>query len=77
MNTQLNKSSSFDETVPVLVAGGSLVGLSFSLFLDRQGIKAIGRRAPSGNVYSPARFKPNCPNDGNIPFGRDRGGDSP
>ncbi|VTR41268.1 Uncharacterised protein [Actinobacillus pleuropneumoniae] len=31
-------STTIDETVPVLIVGGSLVGLSLSLFLAKQGI---------------------------------------
>jgi putative polyketide hydroxylase len=37
----LNRSSFFDETTPVLIVGGSLVGLSMSLFLSRQGIRSL------------------------------------
>lgn len=43
---------SFDETVPVLVVGGSLVGLSFSLFLARQGIKPlVVERHPGTSIH--------------------------
>ncbi|WP_213585309.1 FAD-dependent monooxygenase [Paenibacillus sp. J2TS4] len=52
MNTRLSKSSSFDETVPVLVVGGSLIGLSFSLFLARQGIKPlVVERHPGTSIH--------------------------
>lgn len=52
MNTRLNKSSSFDETASVLVVGGSLVGLSFSLFLARQGVKPlVVERHPGTSIH--------------------------
>ncbi|GIN59942.1 FAD-dependent oxidoreductase [Lederbergia ruris] len=52
MNTRSSKSSSFDETVPVLVVGGSLVGLSFSLFLARKGIKPlVVERHPGTSIH--------------------------
>lgn len=51
MNTLLDHSS-FDETVPVLVVGGSLVGLSFSLFLARQGIRPlVVERHPGTSIH--------------------------
>lgn len=53
MNTRLNRSSSFDESVPVLVVGGSLVGLSFSLFLARQGIKSLVVERHPGTAIHP------------------------
>lgn len=53
MNTQLKKSSSYDETVPVLVVGGSLVGLSLSLFLARQGIKPLVVERHPGTAIHP------------------------
>ncbi|SHE12281.1 2,4-dichlorophenol 6-monooxygenase [Chlamydia abortus] len=53
MNKTLNNSSSFDESVPVLVVGGSLVGLSFSLFLARQGIKPLVVERHPGTAIHP------------------------
>ncbi|MEI0735977.1 FAD-dependent monooxygenase [Paenibacillus sp. JTLBN-2024] len=51
MNTLLDHSS-FDETVPVLVVGGSLVGLSFSLLLARQGIRPlVVERHPGTSIH--------------------------
>ncbi|NWL87854.1 hypothetical protein DMN77_09605 [Paenibacillus sp. 79R4] len=52
MNNPLNNSLS-DETVPVLVVGGSLVGLSFSLFLARQGIKPLVVERHPGTAIHP------------------------
>lgn len=52
MNNPL-KNALFDETVPVLVVGGSLVGLSFSLFLARQGIKPLVVERHPGTAIHP------------------------
>lgn len=52
MNKLFNHAS-FDETVPVLVVGGSLVGLSFSLFLARQGIKSLVVERHPGTAIHP------------------------
>ncbi|WP_145140887.1 FAD-dependent monooxygenase [Paenibacillus sp. Y412MC10] len=52
MNTRLHNVPSFDETVPVLVVGGSLVGLSASLFLARQGIQSlVVERHPGTSIH--------------------------
>ncbi len=37
----MDKQSMYDETTPVLIVGGSLVGLSTSLFLGRHGIASL------------------------------------
>lgn len=52
MNNPL-KNALFDETVPVLVVGGSLVGLSFSLFLARQGMKPLVVERHPGTAIHP------------------------
>jgi putative polyketide hydroxylase len=41
MNGTYEKASRYDETTPVLIAGGSLVGLSTALFLSWYGIPSI------------------------------------
>ncbi|MEJ8544739.1 FAD-dependent monooxygenase [Brevibacillus borstelensis] len=53
MNKPRHNFSSFDETVPVLVVGGSLVGLSSSLFLARQGIKPLVVERHPGTAIHP------------------------
>src|SRR5579884_3258411 len=40
-NTMSNISPRYDEDVPVLIVGGSVVGLSMALFLARHGIPAL------------------------------------
>lgn len=52
MNNPL-RNALFDETIPVLVVGGSLVGLSFSLFLARQGIKPLVVERHPGTAIHP------------------------
>jgi putative polyketide hydroxylase len=49
----LNKSSTYDETTPVLIVGGSLVGLSMSLFLTRQGIPSLLVERHPGTAIHP------------------------
>ncbi|MDR9857455.1 FAD-dependent monooxygenase [Paenibacillus sp. VCA1] len=49
----MNNLSAVDETVPVLVVGGSLVGLSISLFLARQGIKPLVVERHPGTAIHP------------------------
>jgi len=45
-------STKIDETVPVLIVGGSLVGLSLSLFLAKQGIKStVVERHPGTAIH--------------------------
>lgn len=46
-------SLAHDKTVPVLIVGGSLVGLSLSLFLARQGIKPLVVERHSGTAIHP------------------------
>lgn len=53
MNQLLNNASSIDETAPVLVVGGSLVGLTISLFLARQGIKPLVVERHPGTAIHP------------------------
>ena len=50
---QPSNPTSFDETVPVLIVGGSLVGLSLSLFLARQGINPIVVERHPGTAIHP------------------------
>lgn len=52
MKQALNNPS-FDETVPVLVVGGSLAGLSLSLFLAKQGIKPLVVERHPGTAIHP------------------------
>jgi len=47
------RSLAFDETVPVLIVGGSLAGLSLSLFLARQGIKPLVVERHPGTAIHP------------------------
>lgn len=48
----MSTSPSYDETTPVLIVGGSLVGLSASLFLGRQGIASLLiERHPGTSVH--------------------------
>lgn len=46
-------STTIDETVHVLIVGGSLVGLSLSLFLAKQGIKSIVVERHPGTAIHP------------------------
>ncbi|CAG7608881.1 4-methyl-5-nitrocatechol 5-monooxygenase [Paenibacillus solanacearum] len=53
MNNLLNNASTFDDTVSVLIVGGSLVGLSISLFLARQGIRSLVVERHPGTAIHP------------------------
>jgi putative polyketide hydroxylase len=53
MNNQLHSPSQYDETTPVLVVGGSLVGLCMSLFLSRQGIDSLLVERHPGTAIHP------------------------
>lgn len=46
-------SITINETVPVLIVGGSLVGLSLSLFLAKQGVKSIVVERHPGTAIHP------------------------
>ena len=48
--------SEYDETIPVLIAGGSLVGLSTSLFLSWHGIPSIVLEPHAGTSPHPRAF---------------------
>lgn len=48
----------YDDITPVLIVGGSLVGLSTSLFLSRHGIASLLVGTPSGRRDSSARGEP-------------------
>ncbi|MBA2395933.1 MAG: FAD-dependent monooxygenase [Ktedonobacteraceae bacterium] len=50
------KRSGYDETTPVLIAGGSLVGLSTSLFLSWYGIPCIVLEPHAGTSPHPRAF---------------------
>ncbi|QRG69157.1 FAD-dependent monooxygenase [Brevibacillus choshinensis] len=51
-NKKFSQIQSYDETVPVLIVGGSLVGLSLSLLLARQGISSmVVERHPSTAIH--------------------------
>jgi putative polyketide hydroxylase len=53
MNNMLNNPVSYDETTPVLIVGGSLIGLSISLFLSRQGIAPLVVERHPGTAIHP------------------------
>ena len=56
-----------DHRVPVLIVGGSLVGLSASLFLGRLGIGHLLVEKHSGTSTPPARTRQQRPHDGAVP----------
>ncbi|MFC4812907.1 FAD-dependent monooxygenase [Paenibacillus sp. GCM10023250] len=52
MDKQVDQYQAFDEAVPVLIVGGSLVGLSLSLLLARQGISSmVVERHPTTAIH--------------------------
>lgn len=52
MNKQIGQFQSYDETVPVLIVGGSLIGLALSLLLARQGIASmVVERHPNTAIH--------------------------
>ena len=58
---------------PVLIVGGSLVGLSAAVFLGPRGVRVAGRRASPRDRDPPARGARQPAHDGDLPRGRDRG----
>jgi putative polyketide hydroxylase len=56
MSNTREKKSGYDETIPVLIAGGSLVGLSTSLFLAWYGIPCIVLEPHAGTSPHPRAF---------------------
>ena len=63
------------EDVPVLIAGGSLVGLSTALFLGLHGVPLARRRAPSRHGDPSARGARQPADDRAVPRRRARGRD--
>lgn len=53
MNITDNSASQYDATIPVLIVGGSLIGLTMSLFLSRQGIDSILVERHPGTAIHP------------------------
>lgn len=53
MNSNFSNSPQYDETTPVLIVGGSLVGLSMSLLLSRQGIDSLLVERHPGTAIHP------------------------
>ncbi|MED4583532.1 FAD-dependent monooxygenase [Brevibacillus choshinensis] len=52
MSNTWNSSAPYDESIPVLIVGGSLIGLSMALFLSRQGIRSIlVERHPGTSIH--------------------------
>lgn len=53
MNDTFNNTISYEKTVPVLIVGGGLIGLSTSLFLSRQGISSLLVERHPGTAIHP------------------------
>src|SRR5258708_3241008 len=56
MNYPQERTSGYDETTPVLIVGGSLVGLSASLFLSWHGISSLLVERHTGISPHPRAF---------------------
>jgi 2-polyprenyl-6-methoxyphenol hydroxylase-like FAD-dependent oxidoreductase len=63
-----------DDRVPVLLVGGSLVGLSTSLFLGRLGIRHLLVERHAATSHPPARARQQRPDHGALPHRRGRAG---
>ena len=64
-----------DDDLPVLIAGGSLVGLSTALLLGRHGVPLAGRRAPPGHGDPSSRRARQPAHDRDLPRRRARARD--
>src|SRR2546421_8055812 len=53
MNDTFKNTISYDETVPVLIVGGGLIGLSTSLFLSWHGISSLLVERHPGTAIHP------------------------
>ena len=53
MNDTFKNTISYDETVPVLIVGGGLIGLSTSLFLSWHGISSLLIERHPGTAIHP------------------------
>ena len=60
---------------PVLIVGGSLVGLSTAVFLGARGVPSPRRRAAPRHRHPPPRRARQPADDGDLPRSRDRAGD--
>lgn len=56
MDVRSKQTPGYDETTPVLIVGGSLVGLSMSLFLSWHGIPSLLVERHAGNSPHPRAF---------------------